>query len=432
MVGKLSLAVDEPALAAAVLRNFSADTPSATPEDLADSTATNAIEDAFEPTPMLRGSHVLLGFAYTPNRPLALQTDQQNYDFWLRRSTDGGATWLAPENLTTLPATMNVLDPRLIAPPALDASIDPAVVVAYGTKTKSAALAGDLAVRRSRDFGATWTLAMVFAGTPDPERAPQLVAGPDAATIDAVWLRDGAFVDDAMFAELTNAWFTPGDRLTVTFPAAGTTVDALFDGLFHERLKLTFPKGPQHAHVRVLVYGPVEDIPGPALAVPIKSFFVNAGPSRVRRTVRLPMTGRYRLSFEHVGMGLGPFVVGTGRVLPLRARSRTIQMKPHATSLKCDVLALLLEDATLDLIAKPKKGFAGALAVGFDDPLGTAFELSGFDVSVGAVKRYVGVPAPSIGAYTVGLSGFSKPTERVKLRIRPHQPPPGDAQLALP
>lgn len=432
LVGKLATSVDELTLAAAVLRNFSADTPSATPADLLDSTAANPVDDAIEPRLVLRGPNAFIGYAYAANRQLARLTDQQNYDFWLRRSTDGGATWLAPQNLSALPPTMNVLDPQLIAPPTLDVDPDPALVVGFGTKSKSTGSAGDLVLRRSRDFGATWTSPMVFAGTPDPERAAQLVAGPTAATIAAVWLREGFAVDDAMFAELTNAWFTPGDRLTVTFPGTGTTVDTVFDGLFHERLKLTFPKGPQHAHVRVLVYGPVEDIPGPALAVPIKSFFVNAGPSRIHRSVRLPKSGRYRLSFEHVGMGLGPVVVGTGRVLPLRARPRNVAMKPHEGSLKCDVLALLLEDATLDLVAKPKKGFAGALAVGFDNPLGTAFDLSGFDVSVGTEQRFVGIPAPTLGAYTVELSGFTKPNERARMKLVPHQPPPGDAQLALP
>lgn len=431
LVGKLATTFDEASLAAAPARNLSAETPSATPADLLDATATNPLEDAYGPSLLLRGQNVFVGYAYAADRQLAKTTDTQSYDFWLRRSTDGGTTWLAPENLTTLPPTANVLDPQLVAPPVLGLAADPAVVVAYGSTTKSSGLAGDLAVRRSRDLGATWTPPMVFAGAAIPERAPHLVAGPNAATIDAVWLQHG-LVDDAMFAELTNAWFTPGDRLTVTFPGAGATVDALFDGLFHERLKLTFPKGPQHAHVRVLVYGPVEDIPGPALAVPIKSFFVNAGPSRIHRTVRLPMSGRYRLSFEHVGMGLGPFVVGTGRVLPVRARPRNISTKPHEGSMSCHVLALLLEDATLDLVAKPKKGFAGTLAVGLDHPLGTAFDLSAFDVSVGAQKRYVGIPAPTIGAYTVELSGFTSLKERARMKLVPHQPPPGDALLALP
>jgi hypothetical protein len=431
VVGKLAPTLDEPALAAAVTRNFSADTPTALPADLGDSTATNPVEDAFEPRLLLRGPDVFVGYAYAAHRQLARTTDQQNYDFWLRRSTDGGTTWLAPENLTTLPPTANVLDVALIAPPELGPDVDPALVVAFGARTKSSGLAGDLFIRRTRDLGATWTPAMPFANTPEPEFAPQLVATPSASTIGALWLRNG-LVDDAMFAELSNAWFTPGDRLSVTFPNAGATADAEFDALFHERLRLTFPKSKTPARVRVLVYGPVEDIPGPALAVPIKSFVVKVGKARIRRVVRLPMTGRYRLSFEHVALNVGPIVVKTGRSLPLRARPRNVTMKPHGPALACDVLALLLEDATLDLVAKPKKGFAGSLAVGFDTPLGAAFDLSGFDVSIGAAKAYAGVPAPSIGAYTVGLSGFSKPSESVRLKIVPHQPPPGDAQLALP
>ncbi|MBL8767111.1 MAG: hypothetical protein JNL94_07100, partial [Planctomycetes bacterium] len=65
-------------------------------------------------------------------------------------------------------------------------------------------------------------------------------------------------------------------------------------------------------------------------------------------------------------------------------------------------------------------------------PLGTAFDLSAFDVSVGAQKRYVGIPAPTIGAYTVELSGFTSLKERARMKLVPHQPPPGDALLALP
>ena len=60
--------------------------------NLADLSAKNPYDDARAHRGQLRGDFVMLGFSYTPNWAAA-RNGHDNYDFFIRRSFDGGMTW---------------------------------------------------------------------------------------------------------------------------------------------------------------------------------------------------------------------------------------------------------------------------------------------------------------------------------------------------
>ncbi len=63
-----------------------------TPENLTDLSSTNPYDDARAHRGAIRGDFVVMGFSYTPNWA-ASRNGNDKYDFYVRRSFDGGQTW---------------------------------------------------------------------------------------------------------------------------------------------------------------------------------------------------------------------------------------------------------------------------------------------------------------------------------------------------
>lgn len=134
--GKVSLSLDPAAVAAAPTLNFSASTPSATMADMVRGTEENAIEDANAHRAIMRGSFIALGWCYTWNGPLARFTDLANYNFFVRRSFDGGASWDTPTNVSQISDTrITVREPRIVQAPVTNVQNDNVFVAAWGTVT---------------------------------------------------------------------------------------------------------------------------------------------------------------------------------------------------------------------------------------------------------------------------------------------------------
>lgn len=436
IVGRIALTLDPPAVAAATSRNFSSSTPTATDANLSDATSAVPQEDARAHRAILRGSFLALGFSYTRDLELAETTTTENYDFWLRRSHDGGVTWSAAANLSQLPKTENVLEPRLVAP-AASIGPDPSLVVAFGTETNvndalgELPVPGDVEILRSRDLGATWSDAMTMAGGADPERESQLVVGEDAARIWAVWMASGA-TEEMMYAELTNEWFTPGDVLRVRFAEVGAIVDTEFDAVHHQHLKLRFAAGSVTGRVRAEVFGPLGDAMPTLIPTPLASFELAAGKANVAKVCHLPASGRYLLRFTHLEKGLGPFVVETGRKLPPRGKDRKIVIAPDLLTLVGHWSVQLLAGGTFDVELRPFGSFAGTPAMGLTLPGGDSFDCSGYAEQEDGVVRYVGMPSIETGTHRIDLLGFGSKKDRCILEIRPTQPKPGDAVIDIP
>ena len=82
----------------------------------------NPLDDARSLRSVLMGDMVLVGFAWTPNWAAAAQQFTDKYDFFVRRSFDGGYSWTnaagdyeGPVNVSNLPnAKESIVEPRLV------------------------------------------------------------------------------------------------------------------------------------------------------------------------------------------------------------------------------------------------------------------------------------------------------------------------------
>lgn len=86
-------------------------------EALDDRSTMNPIDDARAHRAIIVGDFIAVGFTYTPDQALARFTVEENYDFYVRRSKDGGKTWDDARNLSNLPKDRNVKEPRLVGSP---------------------------------------------------------------------------------------------------------------------------------------------------------------------------------------------------------------------------------------------------------------------------------------------------------------------------
>ena len=206
--------------------NLSAETE--TGGDLDASTGDNIFEDARAHRGLITGDFIALGYSYTPNWAVARYTDRENYEFWIRRTTDGGATWSEPVDLTSestlevatrlglSEAGVNVKEPRIVKTPGngpgcpsgdpddetttrpSDCRDPKTFVVAWGTETNVYELVGgaediDIFITRSTDKGVTYEPYQLLAGAESPEfneldeKESQLRPTPDGKTVFSVW-----------------------------------------------------------------------------------------------------------------------------------------------------------------------------------------------------------------------------------------------------
>lgn len=106
----------------------------------------NPIENALAHRGVMRADTIVVGYSYTPDLFRFTYLDNTDpYNFYIRRSTDGGATWSDPVNMTpevTGPSQLTVKEPRIVGTPATvpgglpGNTQDPNVIyVAYGLQT---------------------------------------------------------------------------------------------------------------------------------------------------------------------------------------------------------------------------------------------------------------------------------------------------------
>jgi hypothetical protein len=206
--------------------NLSADTE--TGGNIAAATGDNDFEDARAHRGFISEDLIVFGYSYTPDQAVARYTDLENYEFWIRRSTDGAVTWSEPFDLSsgsTLEVAtrlglrdtgINVKEPRIVKTPGNgpgcpagdtdDATTtrpsdcrDPKTfVLAWGTETNNYEHIGpgediDIFITRSTDEGATYEPYQLLAGMESPdfgeidEMESQLRVTPDGKTVFAVW-----------------------------------------------------------------------------------------------------------------------------------------------------------------------------------------------------------------------------------------------------
>jgi len=155
---------------------------------LTDSSTANGIDDARAHRAIVVSDFIAVGYSYTPDQPVARYTLEENYDFYVRRSFDGGATWDTARNLSNLPKDRNAKEPRLVGTPGSVSSTCPSgnpdavdttnpadcqskstFYVAWGTdlnQQESISVGSvdlDLYMSRSLDYGETYEPAVALA-----------------------------------------------------------------------------------------------------------------------------------------------------------------------------------------------------------------------------------------------------------------------------
>lgn len=163
------------------------------------STEENPFEDARAHRGVLQGDNLLLGYSRTDDWAVARYTDLENYDFFIRRSTDGGKTFEPAKNLSRLDdKSLNVKEPRIVKPMK---SPDPAdlrnpdvIFVAWGTEVnyyehRAPSLPDlDIFITRTTNFGVNYETVQPLADGPSSQAESQLRVAPDGRTVWATWM----------------------------------------------------------------------------------------------------------------------------------------------------------------------------------------------------------------------------------------------------
>lgn len=190
-----------------------------TPVNLSD---TGAVDNALAHRGTLRGDFVSIAYDHTPDA-VAADPEKTNpptgtYNLYVKRSTDGGATWSAARNLSNItdPA-VRVVEPRQVATPGTiklpsgtAATSDPSDVqnrnvmyVSWGTETNSATpVPQDIFLTRTTDLGLNFERVQLLAGdggaTVQASEA-QLRSPPDGKTLGALWMQSNGTAVDVMY-----------------------------------------------------------------------------------------------------------------------------------------------------------------------------------------------------------------------------------------
>jgi len=170
-------------------------------------TGAGANDNAMAHRAMLRGSFIAFGYTHTPDMTAADPTltvpPTATYNFFVRTSTDAGATWSVPRNLSNLPtAAVGIGEPRLVptpgtltnpvtgVPDAHDMQNPNVFYVAFGIYANDGSKS-DLRVYATRtlDLGASYE-ALVAAPGDNGQSETQLRPAPDGSSLVMLWMQE--------------------------------------------------------------------------------------------------------------------------------------------------------------------------------------------------------------------------------------------------
>ncbi len=229
-------------------------------------TGDNPYEDARAHRGFIKGDFMVLGYSYTPDWAVARYTDQENYAFWVRTSTDGGQNWTDPVDVSSealdemaadlglAPEGINIKEPRVIKTPGhgpgcpsgdagaddttrpTDCSKAATFVVAFGSETNVYEMLGgnedqELFVFRSTDRGLTYEPAAVLAGPAGSQNGEsQLQMVPNGDVVYGTWFSVTDGHTDALFAEMTTIDVEPDTDIdTDSDSEVDTDIDTTVD-----------------------------------------------------------------------------------------------------------------------------------------------------------------------------------------------------------
>lgn len=138
----------------------------------------DSFEDARAHRGVMRGNFIAVGWSWTPDWAVARFTDLENYNFYMRRSFDGGLTWADTVNMSNIDREdkINVREPRIVGTPFSPNPATPtdtgSFVVAWGTEVNQyehvsqGVIDLDIFMTRTDDFGETYA-PVIPLGDPD-------------------------------------------------------------------------------------------------------------------------------------------------------------------------------------------------------------------------------------------------------------------------
>jgi len=202
--------------------------PQSAAQDVSDPGGLSAIDNARAHRAVIRGSSIAVGYTHTPDM-MAAEPDftanpTQNYNFYVRISSDSGATFGPARNLSNVGMpTVSIGEPRLVPTPGtitnpLTGVPDPGdtqntdvLYAAWGLYANDGTGADySVVATRSTDFGASYALVATAPGGLGQSET-QLRATPDGSSVAMLWMQEMA-PDSARDVVLATA--TPGEVVT--------------------------------------------------------------------------------------------------------------------------------------------------------------------------------------------------------------------------
>ncbi|MBI4880715.1 MAG: hypothetical protein HY812_13810 [Planctomycetes bacterium] len=216
-----------------------------------------------------------------------------------------------------------------------------------------------------------------------------------------------------------------GDLIVGEIESANDSDEALFAGV--EGMRLNLGVSSYTGNVRPVVSVLTADLQL------IKSWTIPHSAKQVKKSVKLPASGMFRLRIEGDGDSLGAYVVGTKRKLPAAAKPFHGKVKPDKATGLAQVTLLGLPVGEFGFCVEPTKGFSGTINLTLVRPGGQALDISSMAVPLanGGIEA-TGVTLEDLGAYTLVISGFGGNKEKVEVEVTPKQAPPGAATVLLP
>lgn len=217
-----------------------------TPQKMTNVAASGANANAHRA--IIRDGFIALAYDLTPNmdaaNPEKTNPPTANYNLFLTRSTDSGATWETARNISNLTdKTMRVVEPRIVATPGTivnpitgvpdptDTQNTNTFYISYATeKNDLTATAGRVYVSRSTDQGVTLEPFVPVSSVTAGQSEAQLRATPDGSSVGVLWMQEQTLgndlTKDVMFATATPVTLPPPAVPPATSSGGGCTTAA--------------------------------------------------------------------------------------------------------------------------------------------------------------------------------------------------------------
>ena len=203
--------------------------------ELGDPASVDPVTDSKAHRAVLDGDFIYAAYVQDPN----VMDDSDQYHLYVRWSDDGGSNWSAPMQASaTMPASANIIEPRLIRTPGSgtsgtseDIRNADVFVVAWGTgiipenalEPVRDALFVTRTVDRGLSFERVQALERSRTAPNQTDEQIQLQLTPDGQKVYAVWIRRDAEQSDVIFSSAVG--ITPTADLSVAMDVSDATPD---------------------------------------------------------------------------------------------------------------------------------------------------------------------------------------------------------------